>query len=180
MLYTRMTLGLIGIFYLPVLLLDQVAFRKVSLKSALVGLLVFSFLLCSANYAWQSNGNYLFVQYSNDKAENFYVTMFTRIRSAEGYNDELPIVYVGQNITDHGIVENWGVPPFKYTAVLGIKSQLNQYSRDMFIGNYLGYYWRQITEDESQKYADVIASLQCYPDDGSIVVTEDMVIIRLE
>lgn len=179
-LYTRMTLGLIGIFYLPVVLLDQVAFRKVGTKSVLVGLLVLTLLLCSANYAWQSNGNYLLVQYSNEKAENFYVTMFTRIRSAKGYKDELPIVYVGQNINDHAMVENWILPPFRYGASTSTKAQLNQYSRDSFIRNYLGYTWRQITEEEARRYADVIANLQCYPDDGAIVVMEDMVIIRLE
>ncbi len=179
-LYTRMTLGLIGIFYLPIVLLDQVAFRKAGMKSALVGLLVFSLLLCSANYAWQSNGNYLSVQYANEKAENFYVTMFTRIRSAEGYKDELPIVYVGQNISDLSLVDNWGLPPFRYTAVMGTGAQLNQYSRDMFIRSYLGYGWRKITEEEAQKYADVISGLQCYPDEGSITVTENMVLIRLE
>ena len=179
-LYTRMTLGLIGIFYLPVVLLDGVNFRSKAVKSSLLGVMVCTLLLCSANYAWQSNGNYLSEQYANEKVENFYVTMFTRIRSAEGYKDELPVVYVGQNITDVALWDNWGLPAFKYTAIIGATAQLNQYSRDQYIINYLGYRWRPITEAEAETYAETINGLQCYPDDGSIVVTEDMVIIRLE
>lgn len=179
-LYTRMTLGLIGIFYLPIVLLDRIRFRKQGMKSVLVGLLVCTLLLCSANFAWQSNGNYLSVQYANEKVENYFVTMFTRIRSAEGYRDELPVVYVGQNISDIRFVDNWGSPSFKYTAILGAGAQLNQYSRDSFIRNYLGYGWRQITDAEARTYAETISNLQCYPDDGSIIVMEDMVLIRLE
>lgn len=179
-LYTRMTLGLIGIFYLPIVLLEKISFRKTALRGVLLLILIPTLLLCSANYAWQSNGNYLSVQYGNLKAENYYVTMFTRIRSAEGYNDDLPIVYVGKTISDKALQDNWNQPPFKYTAIMGSKAQLNQYSRNNFIMNYLGYSWRSITETEAEKYEDLISDMACYPDDGSIVATEDLVIIRLE
>ena len=179
-LYTRMTLGLIAVFYLPIVLLEQISFRKENLRSLLLTVLVATVLLCSANYAWQSNGNYMTVQYGNLKAENYYVTLFTRIRSAEGYREELPIVYVGKNITDDALYDNWLQTPFKYTAIMGVEAQLNQYSRDSYIKNYLGYTWRQITDEEAQKYEDQISEMRCYPDDGSIIVTEDMVLVRLE
>ena len=179
-LYTRMTLGLVGIFFLPLVLLEHVPFRKEDRKALASGILVTVLLLCCANYAWQSNGNYLSVEYSNRKAENYFSSMFTRIRSAEGYKQELPIVYVGQTISDKAYVDNWILPPFTYTGRMGAKAQLNQYSRNNFIRNYLGLEWRKITEAEAQKYADLIGDLECYPNDHSIAVTEDFVLIRLE
>ena len=179
-LYTRMTLGLIGIFYLPLVLVQQLSFRKEAMKKVFATVLVGVLLLCSANYAWQSNGNYMSVEYSNRKAENYFASLFTRIRSAEGYKDELPVVYVGQNIQDSAYVDNWLNTPFTYTGRMGAKAQLNQYSRDNFIRNYLGFQWRKITPEEEATYADLISQMPAYPDDGSITVTPTMVLVRLE
>ncbi len=179
-LYTRMTLGLIGIFYLPLVLAEHPDFRREGLRRLFAPVLVAVLLLCSANYAWQSNGNYMSVEYSNRKAENYFASMFTRIRSVEGYKDELPIVYVGQNIQDSAYVDNWLDTPFTYTGRMGAKAQLNQYSRDNFIRNYLGFEWRRITPEEEATYTDLISQMPAYPDTGSITVTPTMILVRLE
>ncbi len=179
-LYTRMTLGLIAIYYLPILLAEYVPFRKPGVKPLLSAALAVILLLCSANYAWQSNGNYMSVAYSNRKAENYFNSMFTRIRSTEGYRQDLPIVYIGRQIGEQGIYDNWIVEPFAYTARIGAWGQLNQYSREAIILNYLGYQWRQITPEEEAENAELIQQMSCYPNDDSIRITEKMILVRLE
>ncbi len=179
-LYTRMLLGLIGVYYLPLVLVEHISFSKDSVKSLLSAFLAGVILLCSANYAWQSNGNYMSVAYSNRKAENYFNSMFTRIRSTEGFRQELPIVYIGRTIDEDALVDNWILPPFSYTGRMGALGQLNQYSRDAIILNYLGYSWRAITPQEAETHADLIQEMPCYPDDGSICITDSLILIRLE
>ncbi len=178
--YTRMFLGLIGIFYLPIVLTEHTDFSKEKLRPLLSATLAAVLLLCSANYAWQSNGNYMSVAYSNRKAENYFNSMFTRIRSTEGFRQELPIVHIGSRISEEAMKDNWILPPFAYTARMGALSQLNQYSRDQIILNYLGYSWRPITPQEADANAALIRDMTCYPDAGSILITEDLILVKLE
>lgn len=178
--YTRMCMGLTVVFYLPLLIADRLPlrFRRVR-KCAVLGVAALLLLTC-VNYAWQSNGNYQFEYYANRKAENYFSAMLARIRSAEGYRDEMEIVLVGDTITDAAFQDNWLTAPFHYSSVVGAKSQLNQYSRPAFFANYFGFSARQITQEELTAYSDLLKSMPCYPDSGSIRTADGRVFVMLE
>lgn len=179
-LYTRMTLGLISVFYLPLLLAEQTRFSRAGIRRLLSAALAVLLLVTALNYAWQNNGNYLATAYANEKAENYFTTMLTRARSLEGYREDMQIVFVGKTINDAAFRDNWNETPFNYSAQTNAKEQLNQYSRSMLIMNYLGYYCREITPEEAARYAEVIAQMETYPNDGSLCLADDLVLIRLE
>ena len=44
--------------------------------------------------------------------------------------------------------------------------------------NYLGIYFRDITPEEETRYAEVIAGMETYPNDGSLCIADDLVLIR--
>lgn len=179
-LYTRMTLGLISVFYLPLLLAEQTRFLYARLRRPLSAALAVLLLVTSLNYAWQSNGNYMATSYANRKAENYFTTMLTRARSLEGYREDMQVVFVGQRIDDPAFHDNWDDTPFHYSAQINAIVQINQYSRGMIIMNYLGYYCRAITPEEETRYAEAIAQMETYPNDGSLCIADDLVLIRLE
>ena len=170
--YTRMTMGLMSLFYLPLIL----APKKLHIRSVVCLLL----LLCATNYAWQSNGNYMWVAYSNEKAANYFTTMFTRIKSAEGYDENMEVVFVGAQIDDESFQDNWYGTPFLYGGRTGAIGQLNQYSRPSFVLTYLGYSYRDISPQEQEDYETVIEEMECYPNDGSIVTVDGKVLVKLE
>lgn len=172
--YTRMTMGLIGIFYLPLILVKPLP-KKLRVN-AVVCLLV---LLCAVNYAWQSNGNYMWVSYANEKTANYFTTMFTRIKSAEGYREDMEVVFVGTEIEDQSYQDNWYGTPFLYGGRTGALMQINQYSRANFILNYLGYSYREIYPEEVERYGEIITAMEAYPNDGAIVIVEDRVFVKL-
>lgn len=178
--YTRMCMGLMAVYYLPVVLAEHLPIRKGKAKRAAALALAAVLLLTSVNYAWQSNGNYQMVFYSNRKAENYFTTLFTRIKSLEGYREEMPVVFVGEKFSDLSYQDNWLNTPFLYRGRTGAVAQLNQYSRGQFVANYLGYSFRSITEAEATRYADEIDAMACYPDDGSLQIVDGMVLVRLE
>lgn len=179
-LYTRMTLGLISVFYLPLLLAEQVRLSRVGIRRLLSAALTALLIVIALNYAWQNNGNYLATAYANEKAENYFTTMLTRARSLEGYRGDMQVVFVGKTISDDALLDNWNETPFNYSAQTSAKEQINQYSRSMLIMNYLGYYCREITPEEEARYAGVIAQMETYPNDGSLCIADNLVLIRLE
>lgn len=173
--YTRMTMGLISLFYLPLILAKPLP-KKLRVSGAVCLLL----LLCALNYAWQSNGNYMWVSYSNEKAANYFTTMFTRIKSIEGYDENMEVVFVGAQIDDESFQDNWYGTPFLYGGRTGAIGQINQYSRPSFILNYLGYAYRDIQAHELEDYESLIGQMECYPNDGSIVAVDGKVLVKLE
>ncbi|MBQ3216520.1 MAG: glucosyltransferase domain-containing protein [Oscillospiraceae bacterium] len=173
--YTRMTMGLMSLFYLPLILV-----RPLPKKLRVSGAVCLLLLLCAVNYAWQSNGNYMWVAYSNEKAANYFTTMFTRIKSTEGYDENMEVVFVGAEIDDGSFQDNWYGTPFLYGGRTGAISQLNQYSRPSFILSYLGYSYRDISPQELESYQEVIEEMEAYPNDDSIVVVDGKVLVKLE
>lgn len=179
-LYTRMCFGLIAVFYLPMLLLQRLSFRKPLWKKIALAFAALIILSSAANYAWQSNGNYQAVYYANRKAENYFTTMFTRIRSLEGYRDDMDIVLVGQTITDEKFYDNYYVTPFHYGARTGATGQINEYSRLSFLANYHGISIRYANEFELVRYADVFSAMSSYPDSGCMQIIDNTVFVVLE
>ena len=137
-------------------------------------------VLSAVNYAWQSNGNYQSVYYSNRKAENYFTTLSTRVKSLGGYRVDMDVVFIGDSFSDESYSDNWLETPFLYRGRTGAVAQLNQYSRAQFVANYLGYSFRAVTEEEAALYAEEIGAMACYPDSGSLLIVDDLVLVRLE
>ena len=92
----------------------------------------------------------------------------------------MEVVLIGDNFSDESYSDNWLGTPFLYRGRIGAVAQLNQYSRAQFVANYLGYSFRAVTEEEAALYAEEIGSMACYPDSGSLLIVEDLVLVRLE
>lgn len=178
--FTRMCYGLIAVFYLPLLLSQQLSFRKASLQKATVIIASLLVLLSSTNYAWQNNGNYQAVYYANRKTENYFSSMFTRIRSLDGFRNDMRIVLVGQTITDARYYDNYYGTPFNYGARTSATEQINQYSRMDFLANYFGISIHYASEDELMRYADRLSEMSSYPDSGCMQIFDDTVFVVLE
>ena len=179
-LYTRMCMGLMAVFYLPAVLAEHLPMGKERRKKAAVLGISLILVLSAVNYAWQSNGNYQSVYYSNRKAENYFTTLFTRVKSLEGYRADMDVVIVGDNFSDESYSDNWLETPFLYRGRTGAVAQLNQYSRAQFVANYLGYSFRAVSDEEAALYAEEIDAMTCYPDSGSLLIADDLVLVRLE
>lgn len=179
-LYTRMCFGLIAVFYLPILLLERLSFRKPLRRNIALAAVTLLVLSSAANYAWQSNGNYQAVYYANRKAENYFTTMFTRIRSLEGYRDDMDIKLVGQTITDEKFYDNYYGTPFHYGARTEAADQINEYSRLNFLANYHGISIHYASEVDLARYAEEFSAMPSYPDSGCMKIIDDTVFVVLE
>ena len=184
--YTLMGMGLLSVFYLPVLLWDSLSFPKPKLRR-FFGLSLGAVLFVSSwLYVYQTNGCYRVLEWRNIQAENYYTTLFTRIKSMPDYDVRDEVVFVGDVIRDESYANPWADAPFRYGGVYQFNSRdpennsFNEFSRDRFIAYRLGYLPREITGEERAQYASVIEQMNCYPSDGSIRVVDGLVLVRFE
>ncbi|MDK2562933.1 glucosyltransferase domain-containing protein [Romboutsia sedimentorum] len=189
--YTIMQMGFVCIFYLVIILIDNldkinlstnklVILDKFKLNKVLLVSTIVIVLTSILNYAWQTNGNYRLLYYNNRQLENYYQTLYTRIKSTEGYKQDMNIYFVGSDINDKTFSNfKWENTPFKYG---GNGSPLNTYSRHSTIENYLGYSFAKIENDseEYKKYQNDIEQMDKYPNDGSIKILDNNIFIRFE
>ena len=86
-------------------------------------------------------------------------------------------------VGDYG--ENFGVYDynkiFKSTQLMGTSSIKNAYSRDSFIRYYLGYEGplATIKEERQLEHDPRVQEMPVYPDEGSIQVIDDYIVVKL-
>lgn len=189
--HTLMQMGFVCIFYLGIILVDNLdkyeilnckfnIFNKFKMDKILLFATIAIVLTATVNYSWQTNGNYRSLYYANRQLENYYQTLFTRIKSVEGYKQDMEICFIGTEIDDKTFSNfKWDNTPFKYG---GNGSPLNSYSRSSTIANYFGYSIIEIIKDseEYKKYEKDIEEMDKYPNSDSIKIVDNKVFVRFE
>lgn len=184
--YTLMGMGLLSVFYLPILLWDSLSFPKPKLRRFFglgLGAVLF---LSSLLYVYQTNGCYRLLEWRNIQTENYFSTLYARIKSTPGYDVKDEVVFVGDVIHDESYQNPWAKTPFRYGGVMQFDSLdpenngFNEYSRNRFIFFRLGYSPRGIIDAERERYASLIEGMGIYPSDGSICIVDGLVLVRFE
>lgn len=184
--YTLMGMGLLSLFLLPILLWEKLRFPRVKLRRLFGTALVAVLLLSSLEYAYLSNGCYRVLQWHNIQTENYFVTLMTRVKSMDGYDERYPVVYAGNLILDDSYHDLWADTIFHYGGLRQFDSSdpdnngFNEFSRDRFISSYLGYTVRPISAEELEHCADTLRDMRTYPNDDSIRITDGMVLVKFD
>ena len=137
--------------------------------------------LSSLCYIRQSNGNFLVLYYTNTQTTEYFSTVVTRIKSADGYRADLKLAVIGDEFHDISYKNiAYTASPFRYSA--SSETMLNTYSRAEWMAYYLGFAPEYASEAETASLAarDDVRAMPCYPDDGSIDVIGDYVVLKLE
>ena len=104
--------------------------------------------------------------------------MVTQIKSAEGYDDRFSVYVVNdfqnqdETITHYGNLDHVTQHPYG-----GLSDYLNNYNWKYFVRNWCGFSPDWKNGDELLHLPEV-QNMTHYPDDGSIRVIDDKVVIR--
>lgn len=174
--YTLMSLGLITIFYLPVMLAEKTGTDGNERRRMISMIAVIIVMGSALNYAYQNNGNYIKRKTANDLGENYFVTLTTRIQSSPGYKSDMEVVLVNSEFPNPP--ENrWWKAPFNYSGAGS--NVINESARFHYYYAYTGYNLRYITDDEYGQRRMEIEAMPTYPDDGGIRVIDGLVVVKL-
>lgn len=122
-----------------------------------------------------SNALYLNVALSQSQTISYFTTLFTQIKSAEGYREDLPIAYIGGfNSKSENSIS--ATPAFPYLRPYeNAKDLINDASSIWFLERWCGIYKEQVEFDHPD-----IADMPCYPNEGSIRVIDDVIVVKFQ
>ena len=185
--YSLMTYSVSFVFILPIVLYEkrnrvllQGEGNLVSKKKDIIGrTLCISVFINILVYIWFANGNYQALQYTTYHDLAYFETLATQVKSLDGYTPDLKVALVGDRFDD---------PTFKAGSLMGEyfdisgKSDTNvDYFNNIYLWkSYLGF-TPEIIEFRDSGYLsemDEVKAMPCYPEDGSIAIVGDTVVIK--
>ena len=180
--YTLMLYSMSSLYLLPILVIELFERKfenRMKIRTISKWIVSICMIVVIVSYTYSSNGAYMLMDYTESQTENHLSSLIDRIKNVPGYKDELPVVFVGDNIEDETIVNKWENSPFNYGGTA--TNLLNTYSRRSFMINILGYSYNKPTSNEKKKIMGnpKVWEMPVYPDDGSIEVIDDIVVVRL-
>lgn len=121
---------------------------------------------------------YLKASFSQEEAISYFTTLITRIKSADGYTDELPVVFVNANNINDKSLEN--LESLNYVNIIpysGVTSYVNDWAWIDYMHRWCGYY--PLIGDVSM-FSGIpeVERMPSYPDDGSIKIINDTVVVK--
>ena len=176
------TLMVYSYVFIPILPFTLVysKFSGIKMECAYKVLISILVLILSWQYMLQSNRVYIGMDLAKSSAISYYTSIITEIKMTEGYKDDMPVVFLGENTEDGTVFNNGEVYRGDVRGVMYLKRYINMYSRDSFMAYYCGFspakYSGNIEELEKQ---EVIKNMSYYPDDGSIAIVNDVLIVKI-
>ncbi|MDE7104274.1 MAG: hypothetical protein K2O36_00165, partial [Ruminococcus sp.] len=135
-------------------------------------------LFISLSYCRYANINYLKTEYHQQRMTNYFTVMIAQIKSVEGYKDEMPVCYINPRCKqDLTLKELNELELFKVAPNFGIKSGVNDWAWTYFMNNWCAFSPELANEEDFADLPEVI-DMPYYPDDGSIKIINDTVVVK--
>ena len=176
--YTLMLYGQAMLFVYLVLLINIFEFPKLNITRAVYGFGTTLLLFLSFSYCRYANMNYLKSEYEQQRMISYFTVLFTQIKSVEGYQDEMPVCYINsRNKEDLTLKELSGFESFYVKPYMNIKKDINGYAWTKFMNNWCAFSPETVDEEDFVDLPEVI-DMPYYPDDGSIKIINDTVVVK--
>lgn len=184
-----MVYSFVFMYIFPLLLLDLFcrhgkAYRKVLAFNQ--GIITVCLLTVIAYYTVFDNIAYFKLTVVQKQTDMYYQTLISRIRTCAGYDDDIPVAFVGDMHIEDKSVSNVG--PYFQNIVLhsafGFSTpvdQLNTYSWFRYMSNRCGYNpICSAPEVEAQlRENEEVINMPAYPDDGFVKIIDGNIVVKL-
>lgn len=174
--YTLMVYSFIFIFIMPIVFLNEFNNTKSFMISILKKMVFILLSLSIYGYSYFSNVNYTAMYYTTMQTQNYLNQIVLQIKMQKGFNENMRWIFVG-NIRDQLIFNPWAEG-----CLYGgnLSNYYNDYSRVGWIEHYLGYYppVSYLEDYEKENDIDIIKKMPLYPNDGSIKIINNYVIVK--
>ena len=130
-------------------------------------------------YFRYANQCYMKTAFQQQEAISWNTTLVSRIESAEGYRDELPVAFVNRENMEDRNLYNLDELDFLSLGAYDedIRGYLNDWAWDKFLARWCGFAPQMMDPAKVADWPEVQA-MPRYPDDGSIQVIRDVVVVH--
>lgn len=132
-------------------------------------------------YCRYDNKCYLKASYVQAEAISYFTTLVTRIKSTEGYKDEYPVLYVNPgNISDLSLEKQEHFSEIRNDPYWDLDRYVNDFAWIRFMGVWCGYAPKYSIIETKDCMEQQILDMASYPDDGSIKVIDETVVVKFQ
>jgi len=127
---------------------------------------------------------YLKVDFTQRQADSYFTTLITQIKSADEYRDDMAIAIIrpesdSYDLKDETIYsENW----YGKVTIYGADWNLNKWITDahwkFYLKHHCGFAPEFIDDTMEIEKLGEVKDMLCYPDEGSVKVVNDMVVVN--
>lgn len=141
---------------------------------------VFLVALLVLFYGYYANVNYTAAYFAGEQIDNYLSGVVLRATMTEGYTTDKQWALIG-DIQDPLFGGPWN-DEISYTGLGFTEYLLNQYSRNDWIENYIGYDIPMADPAalEALAESETVRDMPCYPNAGSIRVMGDTVVVKFQ
>ncbi len=183
-----MIYGFAYMLILPVALVeyteDQLeAGDGLQLQAAAAWIILLTVSLTAYSYAVTDNSAYLKADLGMRQCVAYSNRIIERAESCEGYRPGMDLVLLGSITEDQWLSPTPELDGVDVTGILDLRGLRTSWTYDRFLRYYLGYVGNIYTSFHKQSYPygamDEVKAMPCYPQDGSVRVIGDAVVVKL-
>lgn len=167
----------------PLIFLEDVlALEAIRKKAGRVCKLLAAGLACLMImcYGYDANVHYTAMYYANRQVENYWAGLVTQVRMTDGFTADKQWALIG-DISDPLLNSEWK-NAMSYGGHCFTDDLLKMYSRLSWVENYIGYDIPLADQETTQALArtEAVENMPSWPDQGSIQVIGDKVVIKFQ
>ncbi len=131
-------------------------------------------------YGYEANVEYTSLYYSKVQIQNYLSSMISQIRMTEGFTTDKTWAFLGK-IEDPLLNSAWQNENY-YGGHDDLKTLINRTTRDDWMKQYFGYTFPAADKETVKELwlLDEVSQMPCWPNEGSIKVIEDIIVIKLQ
>lgn len=174
--YTLMVFSCSVSVFVPCILLEQLRY-PVKAIAKVVGIVLALFVILNTYF---NNLTYTSLYYVNRQTENYMNAMITQIRMTEGFSVDKKWAFIGTN-KDPMVANKWQSVPV-YGGAEHTNRMISAYSWKEWIAPYLGISitLADNTAIEEIKQTPEFQEMACWPNDNSVKIINDIVVIKFQ
>ena len=177
--HSLMVYGQVMQMVLLVCLADGAELPSLFCRKALSGAAALLLALSAVMYIRYDNQCYLKTAFQQQEAISWNTTLVTRIESAEGFRDELPVAFVNRrDMADQNL---YNLTELDFLTLgtydTDIRGYLNDWAWSEFLARWCGFRPQTVDPEQVKNWPEVQA-MPSYPDDGAIQIIRDVIVVK--
>lgn len=132
------------------------------------------------------NMAYLKTDFIQRQTDSYFTTLVTQIKSVEGYKDDMPIAIIktsgdSYDLNDKSMFScDFHNRVTLYSADWNMNKWVTDYAWEEYMNYHCGFAPEVIHDVSDLKNREEVKSMPCYPDDGSIKVVDDIIVVNMD
>lgn len=185
-----MVYGNIFVYIIPFLLIGKMQDKLIStgnmqkLISCLTWLQLFCLAVMTIGYIYMDNAAYMKAEIAEEQATSYFNQLVTAIKTCDGFSEDMDIYFVGWDKLEDGtfvdVDNNEQLDAIKLEKFPRYTDIVRYGGSIYFMREHIGFGNEHVIEDDGTVASETaVQKMPTYPNDGSIAVVNDRVIVKL-